>query len=238
MDQRAIGFPSQGAVTHSFLQTNYSTNMDYNFRILPVRDFLPFINNEALKRDPVTQAKMYEGTNGKYYLIPAVGGRGIESNDKQALDSILESGHIPIEEDWPNMFVDNKMAVQNISDSARHVIAEYCKKFGLSIDIEDRSFDFGQLDSLINKTKKEERLSKFAFFVGLVIGEKIRFERHAVWKLEKRYGYNPFFEPKLFEPESKSTYNPWYWIVRSLDSGRKFHFASEYERVMKINGKL
>jgi hypothetical protein len=211
--------------------------MNNNYIIKPVREFLDHIDKRKglVKVDSFTNAALYTGNDGRFYLIPAVGYLGIESPELETLDSILRSGHIPIEEDGVNFLAENRDLVSELPNgSGMRIITGFFQKYGLQIDTTTLTFDPTALNAVVNKTKGEARFKEFAFALGVLIGERLRLTDPAQWILEKRYGYNPYYEPKLQNSEKKIVYNPWFYLTRKLLTNQKFDFVKADKEVYQL----
>jgi hypothetical protein len=89
-----------------------------------------------------------------------------------------------------------------------------------------------KLNSKINLYKREKRYDSFIILLGVLFGEKLKIEHKSLeWNLEKRYGYNPYYEPHLSSENKEVIYDPWYWLARVLISKQKFNFLKEYQRI-------
>jgi hypothetical protein len=205
------------------------------YEVLSVKNILEDVTDvheQFLKVDSFTMAKVYKGKSGSYYLLPAVGNLGIKVNDIAVIDSILLSRKIPIPEKSPSIFQINKEAIENIEKEQENIVSQFLSQNNLSWD-ELKSGDFLKLDAIVNQLMPKKRYDDLCFTLGLLIG-KIMKETHNVhWVLEKRYGYNPYFEPMLEDRTDSVLYNPWYTLSRNLVE-KTFSFKNCLENALVV----
>ncbi|HEY4286000.1 MAG TPA: hypothetical protein VGN00_02780 [Puia sp.] len=148
---------------------------------------------------------------------------------------MLKAKHIPIEEDNGNIFQANTELILGLPGSANKIILSFFQEKDLEMDLENISFEYEKFDSVVNTMKGIARYQTFGFVVGILLGEKLRLANNAKWVLEKRYGYNPYFEPHLYSQDDKIKYDPWYWAVRTLMSRVKFNFGEALKEILTIS---
>ncbi|MCG2617456.1 hypothetical protein LZZ85_24370 [Terrimonas sp. NA20] len=189
------------------------------------------INNQFIEQDSTTLATIYRGNSGIYYLMPAVGPYGIKAR-KEVLDSILESGVIPIEENPPNPFVKAKNELKKIDENIQFYLSELNSKLDLAITMEllaDESF-YSIINTKVNALDGEDSYRTLFIPLGVVVGEIVRIRENGEWRLNKKYGYNPYFIPYI--TNGKGYFLPWTKLADMLLE-KKFDIKKYFKEITK-----
>jgi hypothetical protein len=194
--------------------------MGQDYKIMSDIELLSMIDdmNEQFEYyDKETMAKIFRANNKGFILLPAVGKKGLFANEQSVLDSILKSGVIPIEEENLNLFQKEKRRLEKINDNVDYYLADLNNKLQTTITT-DAEID-ASLYKIINKKIKsiqpEEAYQSYFIPLGIVVGEIIRREVNGEWKLDKEYGYNPYYVPYVTLGNNKN-YLPWYKLADML----------------------
>ena len=209
--------------------------MNLNYEIMPVKDMFNDItdrHSQYIDFDPNTMAKTYRGNSGSYYLIPAIGPLGIKAQ-KEVIDSIIKSGVIPIEEKEPNPFKMEKERLLDIPENIDYYVSDLAKKLEIEIR-RDEEIDillYKEINKKIKALDAGIAYERYFIPLGVVVGELVRKRVNGEWKVEKRYGYNPYYVPRITD-RSNNNYLPWYKLAEMLLK-KKFDIGQYIEDVSK-----
>lgn len=179
-------------------------------------------NGIFLTQDTETRASAYIIDDGRIIVYPAVGSKGIIVKDEQTYYQIIAKG-FPIDEERPNPFQSHQSRLNSLAADAIVFINELSEKLGLALEMENDDIEyFKAIDSAVKKYGYEQFYRDLFFHFGVFIGEKYRIKhREYKWTLEKRYSYNPYFEPILKFSDTE-TVSPWYKLAEMLLVRKKF----------------
>jgi hypothetical protein len=209
--------------------------MSLVYEVMPVEkmfDDITDMNNQFIEQDSITLATVYKGNSGMYYLMPAVGHYGIKAN-KETIDSIIKSGIIPIEPERLNLFEKEKNRLEKINDNVDYYLSDLNEKLQMSLTT-DKEIDTSLYKAINKKVKSlepEEAYRQFFVPLGVVVGEIVRKKVNGEWKLNKLYGYNPYYAPYV-TIGSNNNYLPWYKLADML-LNKKFDIKRYIEEVSK-----
>lgn len=207
--------------------------MAQNYKVMLKKDLLNMIDNmneNFVYYDKETQSKIYTSNNREFILLPASGIKGIVAQERSILDSIIKNGIIPIEEEKPNLFQLEKSRLLNLQDNIEYYINTL--RIEIQMPLTKDSFKdiskFKEINKKIRSMNAEEAYYKIFIPLGVIIGEIVRDKINGSWKLDKRYGYNPYYVPYIKDDNNRN-YLPWYKLADVL-LNKKFnldqHFAS------------
>lgn len=209
--------------------------MSLAYEIMPVEkmfDDITDMDKQFIEQDKVTMATVYRGNSGMYYLMPAVGHYGIKAN-KVVIDSIVKSGVIPIEPGTLNLFEKNRSRLEKIHENIGYYLANLNSMLQMSLkaDTEIDTSLYKEINKKIKSLEPKEAYQQYFVPLGVVVGEIARKKANGEWKLDKQYGYNPYYVPYVAIGNGRK-YLPWYNLADMLLRG-KFEMKLYLEEVLR-----
>lgn len=210
--------------------------MAQDYKVMSDVELLAMIDNmneQFEYYDKGTMAKVFRANNKGFILLPAVGKKGLFAKEQSTIDTILKSGVIPIEDENPSPFTKEKGRLEKIEDNVVYYLSDLNAKLQLSLTAEeeiDTSF-YKVINKQIKSLEPEEAYQQFFVPLGVVVGEIVRKKVNGEWKLNKLYGYNPYYVPYI-TIGSNSNYLPWYKLADML-LNKKFDIKRYIEEVSK-----
>jgi hypothetical protein len=197
-----------------------------NYEIRPARDLLALekaIGTKSAFQDNKTYAHIYELLNGQFILLPAVGSKGLLIQERNTLDHILTT-RIPIEDDHLNPYVEKQNLITGLPNSAKNAIEKINKILNTTIDVQRLEFDVQDLNEKVRRFGCLKVYEELSVELGILLCEVLRKKEDGLeYKLEKRYGYNPYFEAVLID-KNCARISPWYYLNRYLIEKKRFNF--------------
>lgn len=210
--------------------------MGQDYKIMSDVELLSMIDdmNEQFEYyDKETMAKVFRANNKGFILLPAVGIKGLFAEQQSVLDSIIKSGIIPIEPERLNLFEKERGRLEKINDNVDYYLSDLNEKLQMSLttDKEIDTFLYKAINKKVKSLEPEEAYRQFFVPLGVVVGEIVRKKVNGEWKLNKLYGYNPYYAPYV-TIGSNNNYLPWYKLADML-LNKKFDIKRYIEEVSK-----
>ena len=207
-----------------------------NYEVRPTSELLNLetaIGTKSTFQDKETHAHIYELQNGQYILLPAVGNKGLLINERNTLDHIL-STRIPLEDKHRKPQIEKQQLIVSLPNSAQDAIREINKVLNTNIDLQNPDFDFDDLNQKLRKFGYEKAYYELSVELGILLCEFLRKKEDGLeYKLEKRYGYNPYYEAVLIDKNGAKII-PWYYLNRYLLEKKKFNFIEIQEKTERF----
>jgi hypothetical protein len=184
---------------------------------------------EYLYQDSVCKARVYQLSDGRVMAYPAVGARGIITQNRHAMQELLKNG-FPIESDDPNPFEADRKRLQFLDDHIGQYLNELSAKLNIPVHLNDDSPEYcQQITKAVKAYGLEKAYDEIFVQLGVFVGEKIRMKYGGKWHLITQYSYNPYYEPELLF-DNKKTFSPWHHLVRLLIEKKQFNFQSYFKK--------
>ena len=176
---------------------------------------------EYLYQDSLNFSQIYKFKDGKMGLIPAVGNKCILFDSEKAFIDNTKDG-IPIEEENPNEFQKNVLLIADIENNTSLILTELEREINFKIDLDDESEEYYiKFSKALNEFKTNNVYERLFLPLTVFIGEKInRKYKGSRWVLDKKYGYNPYYEPFILNVDG-TIYYPWYKLSANLLNKKK-----------------
>lgn len=203
-----------------------------SYEIKPANELLALettIGSISIYHDTETYAHIYELLNNQFILLTAVGSKGLLITDKNTLDHIL-STRIPIEDEHRKPHIEKQHLIINLPASAQDAIEEINKVLDTAIAVENLDFNVEDLNKKVRKFGCLKAYEELSIELGILICEVMRKKEVGLeYKLEKRYGYNPYYEAILLD-KNDAKISPWYYLNRYLIEKKRFNFGEILEQ--------
>ena len=203
-----------------------------NYEIKPATELLSLettVGTKSTFQDNETYAHVYELLNGQFILLPAVGSKGLLIYERATLDKIL-STRIPIEDEHRKPHLEKQDLITSLPNSARQAIEKINETLKTNIDSATLDFDVEDLNKKVRKFGCLKAYEELSIELGILLCEVLRKKEDGLeYMLEKRYGYNPYYEAVLID-KSGAKVSPWYYLNRYLIEKKRFNFLEIQEK--------
>lgn len=190
-------------------------------------------NFQQLPQDPDNLAFIYKNSKDKIIFIPPVGSRGIFFENEMAYRNALSAPEsFPLKEENPNPFQSEQSRIASLESNILYYFEVLNQE--LSIRIDALNDDLTYLDSIDQRIKNygyQKTYEKLFIPLGVFFGEKIKAKKNATWRLNKKFGYMPYFEPTLIDDNRE--YFPWYKLFDMLIERKTFNTSNYYQQISR-----
>jgi len=188
-------------------------------------------NAVLLYQDSINKATFYKLDDSRIVVYPAVGSKGVIINSEKDISEVFKNG-FPIEEEAPNHFQIERSKLIDIEKNIEFYLDELGKGLAIKVQLENDSASYyNEISHAINKMGYKNFYNSYFIHFGIFIGEKVRKLKGGHWELEKRYGYNPYYEPYV-RTNNQVIVNPWYKMADILLKRKSFDLSYYFSLIL------
>lgn len=181
-----------------------------------------------LYQDTSNMAQVYKFKDGRIGIMPAIGNKCLLFGNEDIFKEKTKEG-LPIKEENPNPFQKFAYLINELENNVPSILGEMEKDLNIKLNFEnedDKYYDI--ISKAINNSDIRMNFDKLFIQVTVLIGEIIKKRlKQPSWQLDKRYGYNPYFEPCIVDHESGTVYYPWYKLSEMVLKSKKFSLKKQ-----------
>ena len=210
--------------------------MPQGYEILASRDLSILIEEHQgrlLYQNKEDFSFVYQLGDQRMVWRPPIGSKGILFDNEAVMQEVLKHG-VPIE-DNSDPFKANQEHILDIGNEIGYWLQVLSERLDIMPDIHNDDLRYyKKINQKVNKVERDKRYMELAMPLGIFIGEKMRRGTDAQWKLKKRYGYRPYFEPFLEDSNAKA-YLPWFKLGEHLN--KRYFNLEKYLDTVKHFGR-